>query len=213
VTSALNNTLVPTRTGGAPLFALNGSVGSLMTKISAIGLLLVTAPTMAGDFPLACVYAANEPTAELEPHAGCAARTKGGLQIATEHLNRMSFVHEGLAAALIDNQWRYVKRNGESLRVLTYDNYADDFSEGLTRSLVGSRIAYFDRDFHQVIPPIYDWGWPFKDGRAMVCLGCKVAERDSEGHRPVIGGKWGFIDKRGREIISVSLSEAEAMKQ
>ena len=93
----------------------------------------------------------------------------------------------------------------------TSDNYADDFSEGLTRSLVGNRIAYFDHDFHQVLPPTYDWGWPFKDGRALVCLGCKVAEVDDEGHRPVIGGKWGFIDKRGREVVSVSLSQAEAL--
>jgi hypothetical protein len=91
------------------------------------------------------------------------------------------------------------------LQVLTFDNGADYFSEGLTRSLVGGKIAYFDRSFHQVISPKYDWGWPFEAGRALVCLGCSPTGFEKDGHSSVDGGKWGFIDKSGKEVVRVKL--------
>jgi len=181
----------------------------MIKRIAAIAL-LVCLPAMAGDFPLDCIYVADSPEAELKSYPNCAARTGAGLRIAPGHLRRMAFFKSGLASAVIDNHWYYLKPNGDSLLVLTYDNDADDFSEGLTRSLVRNRVAYFDRDFHQIIPPTYDWGWPFKDGRALVCLGCKLDAPDSEGHQPLVGGKWGFIDKRGHEVVPVTLTQAEA---
>jgi hypothetical protein len=183
----------------------------LMIQRFAVAALFVCWPAMAGDFPLACTYVADTPDADLESHPNCAAKREDRLIIAPDHLRRMRFSSDGLAPVVIDNHWYYIKINGDSLSVLTYDNAADDFSEGLTRSLVRNRVAYFDHDFHQVIPPTYDWGWPFKDGRALVCLGCSLAAPDSEGHRPVVGGKWGFIDKRGREVVPVTLTQAEAM--
>jgi hypothetical protein len=134
----------------------------------------------------------------------------GSLRISGEHLAKMSYTTSGLASVLIDGHWYYVRRNGELLQVVTFDNGADYFSEGLTRSLVGGKIAYFDSKLHQAIPPKYDWGWPFEAGRALVCIGCKPGESEGDGHVSVDGGKWGFIDKNGREIVRVTLSRAEA---
>jgi hypothetical protein len=46
----------------------------------------------------------------------------------------MSFSSDGLAQAFIDGQWHYIKRNGDTLPVVRYDNGADYFSEGFACS-------------------------------------------------------------------------------
>lgn len=152
------------------------------------------------DFPLDCLYGSREPTAGLESHPGCAVREGGRVRVSEAHLAQMSFSEEGLASALIDRQWYYLRRDGKLLPVLTYDNGPDSFSEGLTRSLVDGKMAYFDAELRQVVAPKYDWGWPFEDGRALVCLGCKAGAPDGDGHTSIKGGRWSYIDKNGTEV-------------
>ena len=179
-----------------------------MLRIDFLLALFVCVSARAVDFPLNCTYVANTPTAELEPHARCAALVGTSLRFSAEHLAKMSYTTHGLAEAAIDGSWYYIRPNGESLQVVTLDNGADPFSEGLVRSLVLGKVAYFDSKFHQVIPPRYDWGWPFEAGRAMVCVGCtfvKAGEYDVPN-----GGKWGFIDKNGKEIVRLTLTSLEA---
>jgi hypothetical protein len=175
--------------------------------------LFICANARALDYPMECTYVANAPTAELEAHAGCARAVDGSPQIAAVHLARMSYTSNGLASAFIDGRWYYVKPNGDLLQVVTFDNGADYFAEGLTRSLVRGKVAYFDIKFHQVIPPKYDWGWPFAGGRALVCTGCKAGKPDGDGHGSVDGGRWGFIDKMCKEIVPVGLTKAEALSR
>lgn len=175
--------------------------------------MFVCTDAVALDFAMDCTYVANTPTAELEPHAKCAALIGASLRISSEHLAKMSYTTNGLASALIDGHWYYVRPNGDLLRVVTFDNGADYFSEGLTRSLVGGKIAYFDSSFHQVISPKYDWGWPFEAGRALVCTGCKPSKSDDDGNFSVDGGEWGFIDKSGKEVVRVKLTKVEAQSR
>lgn len=162
------------------------------------------------DFPLDCVYVAAEPQADIEPHSDCAALIDQKPRISPAHLHRMSFDRNGLAAAFVDTSWYYMKPGGESLAVITYDNFADEFSEGLVRSLVDGKIAYYDASFAEVIPPKYDWAWPFENGRALVCRECSLDPPDLDGHRAVVGGLWGYIDHEGNEVVPVTLSRKEA---
>ena len=165
------------------------------------------------DFPMECTYVANTQTSEVESHTRCAARVGRSWRIADEHLKKMSYTSTGLASALIDGHWFYVKPNGDLLQVVTFDNGADYFSDGLTRSLQSGKIAYFDTKLLQVIAPKYDWGWPFEGGRALVCTGCKAGKPDGDGHGAVDGGRWGFIDKSGKEIVPVMLTKAQALSR
>jgi hypothetical protein len=48
--------------------------------------------------------------------------------------------------------------------VVTFDNGADYFQEGLTRSLVSGKIEFYNKDFELKLSPAYDWAWPFHDG-------------------------------------------------
>ncbi|NEV64594.1 WG repeat-containing protein [Thiorhodococcus minor] len=90
----------------------------------------------------------------------------------------------------------------------TLDNGPDPFAEGLVRSRRAGRILYVDVHFREVIGPRYDWGWPFAQGRALVCRGCRPLQ-DGE-HSRVSGGRWGWIDRQGREVVPVQLREAQA---
>jgi len=102
--------------------------------------LVFLASACSSRFPLPCSYVSNE----LEPHAGCAVREGAELKISEDHLKRLHFDADSLAQVLIDGQWFYVKPDGRKLPVVTYDNGADYFAEGLVRSSVGAQIAYFD---------------------------------------------------------------------
>jgi hypothetical protein len=155
------------------------------------------------DFTLPCIYTSSEPDGELQECPNCALRRGGALVLAPEHLQRMHRPEHGLASALIDGSWHYIKPNGENVAVLTYDNGPDYFVNGLARALVNGKIAYYDTDLRQVLSPKYDWAWPFHDGRALVCAGCQLGSPDDDGHTPVIGGVWGYIDRSGNEIVPV----------
>jgi hypothetical protein len=118
-----------------------------------------------------------------------------------------------VATLFVSGQNYYIKPNGALLPVIAYDNGADSFSEGLTRSRIGGRIAFFDTNFKQLIPPKYDWAWPFEAGRALVCLGCIAGPPDNDNHITISGGKWGYINREGVEVVPVMYSKEEVQRQ
>ncbi len=177
-------------------------------------LFLAWAPAMA-DGPastVTCSYVARAESVaiaeEFEPHAGCAAvDADGTVRFAPAHLARMVLDPDGLARVVVAGRWFYVRPNGEHLEVVTFDNGPDEFSQGLARSLRGGRIGYFDRTFRQIVPSTFDWGWPFENGRALVCRGCALDPPDADGHRTLSGGLWGYIDPAGKEVVPVTLTQ------
>jgi hypothetical protein len=164
----------------------------------------------AHGFPLACTYVANTAGAGLEAHPRCARQQGGRPVFSARTLRELRYDGHRLAEIAVEHSWYYLKPDGRSLRVLGYDNGADAFSERLVRGPVDGKIAYFDRSFKQVIAPRYDWGWPFGNGRALVCIGCK-AQRAGE-HVDVVGGSWGYIDRAGKEVVPLTLDREQAMK-
>jgi hypothetical protein len=79
------------------------------------------------------------------------------------------------------------------------DNGADYFKEGLVRGLRHGKLVYYDRALRSVIVTNYDWGYPFEQGRAEVCMGCKETRLDDE-HQTMVGGHWAVIDRKGRVL-------------
>jgi hypothetical protein len=176
-------------------------------------MLLLAARVGFSEEVIDCSYAAKatkaDPFPELQEHKNCGTRKDGTIILYKNHLLRLSFDRYKIASVRIAGEHYYVKPDGAMLAVITFDNGADEFREGLTRSLVNNKVAYFNRKFRQVIGPKYDWGWPFENGKALVCSGCKPTPPDADGHRLMTGGNWGYINKRGEEIIPVKLTQAE----
>jgi len=149
---------------------------------------------------------------EWESYDDCAKYTNGELVVNPEHLKNLDFDSLGMAAFWVGSQIFYIKKSEEYLPVVAYDNGADDYSDGLVRSLVDGKISYYDANFRQVIAPKYDWGWPFKSGRALVCSRCSIQASDGDEHGMVTGGRWGYIDKEGEEVIPVEYSREEIQR-
>jgi hypothetical protein len=46
-----------------------------------------------------------------------------------------------------------------------------------------------------ILPPFYDYAFPFHDGIAEICVGCK--EDMEDGYSILNGGEWKRIDRTG----------------
>jgi len=185
----------------------------------ALALLIATSAFAAQS--LDCFYAARptakNPDPEMSLHRNCAVVSgDGSVRIVARHLQALDFNADGLATFNAERRgWFYVLRNGRILEVLSEDNGADDFVEGLVRGRRHGKVAFFDRSFRMVLPPIYDFAWPFENGLAMVCSGCteRTDASDPDHHGLVDGGLWGYIDHHGREVVPVKYSRDEALRQ
>lgn len=133
--------------------------------------------------------------------ASCPRNAAGNLELPASLVRQLHVDSNGLAAVLLGNQHYYVRADGHSLPVLSYDNGPDYFEEGLTRSRIDGRIGYFDRQLRPAFAAQFDWGLPFKDGVAKVCNGCTLATPDASGHRAVVGGNWFVINPQGQVIV------------
>jgi len=50
---------------------------------------------------------------------------------------------------------------------------ADEFSDGLVRTVINQKYGFADRHGKIVIAPKYDGAFPFEHGYAIVCIGCR----------------------------------------
>lgn len=166
--------------------------------------------------PLPCSYRARgEP--DIAPHALCATQGGGGpIRIAKETLPRLDYGDGGLASVFVEGAgWHYVRPDGAVLSVLAWDNGPDAFSEDRVRIRRDGKIGYADRRFRTVIAPRFDFAWPFEHGRALVCVGCRPEPGAAAhaAHARITGGRWGWINRSGRAIVPIQLSDEEARRR
>lgn len=92
----------------------------------------------------------------------------------------------------------------ELFNVFTVDNGNDYPKDGLFRILdkSGTKMGVANMKGQVIVKPKYDAIFPYYEGLAAVAVGCKtVRPQDDPEHEYVVGGKWGFIDKQGNEVI------------
>ena len=141
----------------------------------------------------------QNPYPEIEVFHHCASYQNKHLEITDKHWRKLNFNENQLTTLFTQGQYFYLKPDRSYLPVITYDNGADYFQEGLTRSLLNGKIAFYNHDFELVLATDFDWAWPFQDGVARVCRGCVVTQVNEE-HTGLTGGVWGYIDKQGNMI-------------
>jgi WG repeat protein len=176
--------------------------------LAPLALLAAAGGEARGASPLQdCAYA-SEPAGDLVTHEACASISDGGaLRLAPARLRELRFDEDGLAAVQVGRLFFYVASDGRSSPVAGVDGEAAGFHNGLAPSprlmdSGGYKIGYIDKQLKLVIPARFDGGLDFNEGRAQVCLGCKVA-RDGE-MAELQGGVWGCIDTLGREVVPVT---------
>ena len=162
-----------------------------------------------------CAYEPRQtptaPTPELTWYGDCVSiRDDGTVAIEPGHLSRMDFSPPtGLASLRARGGSYYVRPDGTAILVLTFDNGPDYFSEGLARIERAGRIGYINPELEVVIEPTYDFALPFSGGHAEVCNGCTFSVPDGDGHRSLVGGRWGCIDANGLITAPLELTREE----
>ena len=149
---------------------------------------------------LACSYTSVRDHERLTIERCAQKDAQGRIQISRNHLGRFAYDRRGLTNIYVDG-WYYLARNGRSAAVMAYDNGADEFNDGLARSPVGKKIGYIDRSLRFVIPARFDGAYPFENGLAVVCIGCRTVP--SGEHFMSVDGEWGCIDSKGILVVAL----------
>ena len=114
------------------------------------------------------------------------------------YLKKLDFKGEEIISVFKDNAFYYIRKDGKAMKTLTYDNGADPFSDGLARTKINGKIGFFNSNLEIILKPIYDFAFPFHEGKAEICTGCKEKQ---EGENSMLeGGKWQKIDRNGLVI-------------
>lgn len=117
--------------------------------------------------------------------------------------------YDGLARVKLNGKWGFIDKEGKEVipPVLEYDNIRD-FKNGFARVENGTwedgyTYSYISKDGKEIAPieKYNDAAWRFSDGLAWVHTGGQYARGC------VIGGKYGFIDTFGKEVISLKYDE------
>jgi len=144
---------------------------------------------------LDCTYGSHALN-DVKTFQHCArADSSGRPQVTRRHLRDLSYDRHGLSTIFIGG-WYVIRRDGRLAPVMMMDNWAEDFSDGLARSLVGGKIGFVDRSLRLAIPARYDGAYPFNRGVAIVCIGC--TSKTTGEYTSYVGGAWGCIDRFGR---------------
>ena len=138
------------------------------------------------------------PPSPPEEIARCVELVKEEARVIPEALRHLSF-REGPAVVAVGRDLFWVDRSGRAVPALPFDNGADYFVDGLARTIRKGKIGFVDRRLREVIPPRWDWASPFDGGVAAVCEGCRPSGNGE--HRPVEGGRWGYVDRTGRIVV------------
>ena len=110
-------------------------------------------------------------------------------------LNTINFHGQEIVPIKIKNEFYYVREDGKIMKTLIFDGKADEFSDGLVRTKIKGKIGFFNRNLEIVLKPLYDFAFPFHNGVAEICMGCK---EDEDG--VLNGGKWEKINREGLVI-------------
>ena len=166
-----------------------------------------------------CIYASKpteeSPYSDMYPQGDCGTLEGDDiLHLKKSHFERLRFSEENLAWIIISEprpiKVFYVSRNGKVVRTHFFDNSADYFEEGLARMILNDKFGYINKELETVIPPKYDFAFPFQNEHAIVCNQCKPEPAGE--HKEVTGGNWGVINKDGKVIIPITLKRDELIE-
>lgn len=134
----------------------------------------------------------------------CTIPTLVAKDITTYHKNafgEVSYNRFGLASIATEEGWVVINKKKKVLhKVFIYDNGPDYVSEGMYRIIENGKMGFANEKGKVVIPPKYDFVWPFERGTAKFCNGCTF-QKDGE-HTKIIENQAvvGYVNRTGKEI-------------
>ena len=123
-----------------------------------------------------------------------------------EHFKNLAFSESNLTTIYTSGRVFYASPSGKVVRSFFFDNGADYFEEGLSRTIANGKFGFINQQLETVIAPQFDFAYPFEDSKSMVCQGCQQQKETNGEHTMIVGGKWGVIDKKGDIIVPLEYS-------
>ena len=132
---------------------------------------------------------------------------------------------EGLAVVELDGLYGVIDKSGKEIVPTLYQEIKD-FSEGLAVVKLNDKYGFINREGKLVIPLKYNSAESFSKGKTLVRYANKnmyisVAGKEYEQIGDFLeglavvksNGKYGFIDKTGKEVISLKYDEVENFRE
>ena len=86
------------------------------------------------------------------------------------------------------------------VKVFMFDNGPDYVSDGMYRIIENGKMGFANEKGKVVIPPKYDFVWPFEKGSAKFCNGCTFKKEGEHTRIVEDNAVTGFINRAGKEI-------------
>ncbi len=156
--------------------------------------------------PVECMYPSKN-LRELTHQGVCGyIDRKNTLHISTDHIQKILFdTNELQCIYLQDGRVFYVNSGGKTIETPMVDNGCDYFSQGLARTFINEKIAFFDPSLTIVFRTDFDYADPFFGGYALVCHGPMTEQIVGE-HKMFESDKCGLIDTKGTLVLPASYS-------
>jgi hypothetical protein len=123
----------------------------------------------------------------------------GRIRVSYKVREKIVFGKNDLGELYIENKCYWASRTGKIRRSHCVNNSPDAFVEGLARYVASTgKFGFIDDKLEVVIPPLFDFVFPFEKGKAKYCKGC-VLVPDGENFN-VQGGSWGIVNKNGKLV-------------
>lgn len=138
---------------------------------------------------------------------------KGVLQADGELVKKIYFESSEPSCILTRGRSFYVDPTGRTSEAYFYDFGCDYFVEGLARSPSPQGTRFIDPALQVVISTPYQFALPFEGGMAVVCNELRHRKELFDEHWVYVGGRCGYIDRKGVLIVPMHYSIDEIGKQ
>jgi len=151
--------------------------------------------------------ASDPDKAEFQPRGNCAYEVDGRVLVMPATLAELDFSKELPSIHTKEYGWLFVKRDGTTIRTITFDNGPDYFTEGLARYIDDGKTGFIDTSGRIIIKAQFGFASPFEGGFSQVCNDF-VTESMGE-HMLIKSSHWGCIDKNGQYVLPIKYSKEE----
>jgi antitoxin component YwqK of YwqJK toxin-antitoxin module len=111
----------------------------------------------------------------------------------------------GIASVKLNDKWGFVDEAGKVIISIQYEKVGMFFSEGIIDVKSNGKWGCVDSATNVIIVDFkYDAIADFSEGLTAVNVGCVIENY----YTGCVGGKWGYIDKTGKEIIPIIYDKA-----
>jgi hypothetical protein len=157
-------------------------------------------------YPFGCVIDPNG-----DEHANCLRAEGDGYRMNPAVLRALTPPGKQLFSLRTHAGFFWVRADGFARATPVFDNWADYFCDGLTRTIRGEHMGFMNAQLEIIVPPTYDFVSPFRGGRAAVCRDCQKEEAGE--HTAISCNKCQIVDTHGSVVSAQEQASAAIWEQ